>query len=72
MLTCIIQICATRLSEQFPDSPRVAVLLGTVLEGRGQVDEAKALYEKRLQINESDLVSQCNTTTQLAAPKLRQ
>lgn len=48
------------------------MLLGTVLEGRGQVDEAKALYEKRLQINESDLVSQCNTTTQLAAPKLRQ
>ncbi|KAL8292808.1 hypothetical protein RQP46_000502 [Phenoliferia psychrophenolica] len=51
----LAEVCATRLSSRFPDSPRVAVLLGTILEGKGLVLEAKSFYEATLSLNESDV-----------------
>lgn len=55
-LTISNQVCATRLSTRFPDSPRVAVLLGTIMEGKGMLGEAKLFYESILADNESDVV----------------
>jgi hypothetical protein len=52
----IEQVCATRLSTRFPDSPRVAVILGSMMEGKGMRVEAKVFYEKALESDEGNLV----------------
>ncbi|KAM0746325.1 hypothetical protein T439DRAFT_384076 [Meredithblackwellia eburnea MCA 4105] len=50
----LAEVCAERLSSRFPGSPRVAVLLGMILEGKGLVEDAKLYYEGILLKNETD------------------
>jgi hypothetical protein len=45
-----------KLSKRFIDSPRVDVLLGQLMEGRGRYEEAKAFYEGLLQRDETNVV----------------
>ncbi|ORY89170.1 hypothetical protein BCR35DRAFT_276278, partial [Leucosporidium creatinivorum] len=48
----LADVCASRLATQFPDSPRVALLQGVILEGKGEVLEAKRWYEQLLDKDE--------------------
>lgn len=52
-----LQDLAGRLSKRFPDSPRVAVLVGMLLEAKGDPSEAKAYYDAILDKDETDIVS---------------
>ncbi|CED84682.1 Uncharacterized conserved protein [Phaffia rhodozyma] len=40
--------CINKLSKKFPNSPRVEVLMGMLLEANGKEDEAKTFYERLL------------------------
>ncbi|KAI5480672.1 tetratricopeptide repeat containing protein [Pseudohyphozyma bogoriensis] len=51
----LADLCTKRLSERFPNSPRVAVLLGELLEGEGKYDHAKVYYEELLKQDETDV-----------------
>lgn len=51
------QDCILRLSQRFPDSPRIRVLEGMLLEVLGKENEAKAHYEKMLKTDETSIVN---------------
>ncbi|KAK4049685.1 Inositol phosphatase SIW14 [Microbotryomycetes sp. JL201] len=44
----LAEVCASRLDAQFPDSPRVALLLGAIAEAKGQTDAAVAIYNREI------------------------
>ncbi|WFD39269.1 TPR-like protein [Malassezia japonica] len=46
----LADLCLSRLSTRFPDSPRVVLFQGTVLESKGLLREAQHLYETFLRI----------------------
>lgn len=53
----IWQVCAQRLATRFPESPRVALLHGMILEGKGDLVVAQRFYEARLGKDQTDVVS---------------
>lgn len=50
-------MCAQRLATRFPGSPRVGILHGMILEGKGDIVGAQRFYEARLEQNGTDVVS---------------
>lgn len=46
-----------KLSSKNPDSPRFAVLSGMLLEGKGEDERARVLYQDIIAHEEGDLVS---------------
>jgi hypothetical protein len=52
----IDQVCVKRLTDRFPDSPRVAILIGTLLEAQSLNKQARLYYEKLLIEDETDIV----------------
>ncbi|GAA5973081.1 hypothetical protein JCM21900_002373, partial [Sporobolomyces salmonicolor] len=52
----LADVLVDRIATRFPTSSRVAVLKGMLLEGQGQLQKAKELYEKRLLENQTDVL----------------
>ena len=52
----LAELCLSRLTTRFPNSPRVVLFQGTVLESKGLFQEAQRLYESFLRTDPSQLV----------------
>ncbi|GAA5859303.1 hypothetical protein JCM1840_004553 [Sporobolomyces johnsonii] len=52
----LAEVLVDRIAARFPTSSRVAVLKGMLLEGQGELEKAKELYEKRLLENQTDVL----------------
>ncbi|KAM0787038.1 hypothetical protein ACM66B_006304 [Microbotryomycetes sp. NB124-2] len=44
----LAEVCASRLDSEFPDSPRVALLLGAIAEAKGDTDVALGIYNREI------------------------
>ncbi|WFD29666.1 TPR-like protein [Malassezia sp. CBS 17886] len=52
----LAELCVSRIAERFPDSARVVLLQGALLESRGKAAEAQALYESFLKTEPSHIL----------------
>ncbi|KAK4056156.1 Inositol phosphatase SIW14 [Microbotryomycetes sp. JL221] len=44
----LAEVCASRLDAQFPASPRVALLMGSIAEAKGDLELAQRIYNQQL------------------------